>query len=236
MKVIGLCANFKVAITLWNRLNHVDDLQLILLVCKTKAAQGIVSFLWQLLRGFLVRLWPRDQLLAFRLFKAKRLHIRFHTLHDEGTLTWIRQQAPDIGLHGIGVIYRKSLLDCFRLGILNPHIGLLPEYRGRSVMEWSVLHGSETGITTFFIDEGIDTGPRIVLREPVDVSSFSEIGAAKDYLYSLNGDMFAKALDALQHSETTFLLHQKPEDGKRYYVMSHLFTEVVSQLLKSEVR
>jgi methionyl-tRNA formyltransferase len=96
-----------------------------------------------------------------------------------------------------------------------------------------VLHGSPTGITTFFIDEGIDTGPRIVLREPIEVSQFCEIRDAKNYLFSLNGVMFAKALDTLRHSETTCLFHQKKEDGKRYYVMSNLFTEVVSQLLKA---
>ena len=149
----------------------------------------------------LVRLRPRDQLLVFRLLKSGQLHIRLRVLQDEGTLAWIRQQAPDIGLHAIGVIYRKPILDCFRLGILNPHIGLLPEYRGRSVMEWSVLHGRPTGITTFFIDEGIDTDPRIVLREPIEVSQFCEIRAAKNYLFSLNGVMFAKALDTLKHSD-----------------------------------
>ncbi|ETX06556.1 MAG: hypothetical protein ETSY2_16420 [Candidatus Entotheonella gemina] len=231
MKVIALCANFKVAIALWYQLHRLDHIDFTILISKASKKQGRIAFIWQLLKGFLGRLWPRDQCLAWQLWRAKKLHISLSALQDESTLAWIRQQAPDVGLHAIGVIYRKSILDCFRLGILNPHIGLLPEYRGRSVMEWSLLNGDPTGITTFFIDEGIDTGARLVLREAVDVSLFREIAAAKQFLFSLNGVMFAKALEVLQPSESAGLCHQKPEDGKRYYVMSSLFTEVARQML-----
>lgn len=98
-------------------------------------------------------------------------------------------------------------------------------------MEWSLLKGHPAGITTFFIDEGIDTGAQLVVRESVDLSSFSEVSAAKQFLFSLNGVMFAKALEPLQRSDAAGVDYQKPEDGRRYYVMSNLFTEVVGQML-----
>ncbi len=50
-----------------------------------------------------------------------------------------------------------------RLGILNVHLGLLPEVRGMSSPEWSLLQGVPLGITFHYMDAGIDTGP--VLQE-----------------------------------------------------------------------
>jgi len=114
---------------------------------------------------------------------------------------------------------------------LNPHIGLLPEYRGRSVMEWSLLKGDPVGITVFFIDEGIDTGERIVVSEPVDVSSYGSVAEAKGYLFNLDAVFFRKALEAI-NSGSPFLLNNGM--GRRYYVMSNLFTGVVEELLRKK--
>lgn len=161
---------------------------------------------------------------------TKRLHVCNGTVHGNAALSWVDRTKPDVGLHAMGVIYRRSLIRRFKLGILNPHIGLLPRYRGRSVMEWSILEGNPTGITVFFVDEGIDTGPRIVLRKAVDVSSFRDVGLAKSYLFSLDGAVFAEALRSLAVRPDAFQT-QRREDGKRYYVMSELFSSVVAARL-----
>ena len=97
-------------------------------------------------------------------------------------------------------------------------------------MEWALLNGDATGITTFFVDEGIDTGSVIVIRREVDVSAHRDVAAAKRYLFSLDGEMFAEALRLL--SDEDFIpLHQNVDAGKRWYVMSRLFTGVVDRLL-----
>jgi hypothetical protein len=143
---------------------------------------------------------------------------------------FLARLEPDVGLHASAVIYRRPVIEAFRLGILNPHIGMLPEYRGRSVMEWSLLHGDPAGITTFFIDEGIDTGRRIVLREPVSLSGRRSVPAAKDYLFGLNVEMFERALRAL--GDPDFVpATQATGEGRRWYVMSRLFTRVVDRIL-----
>ncbi len=97
-------------------------------------------------------------------------------------------------------------------------------------MEWSILRGDRTGITTFFVDEGIDTGERIVLWKVVDVSRFTDVTSARGYLFSLDGEMFAEALAALQEPDFK-PMRQTAGEGKRYYVMSRLFSGVVDRIL-----
>lgn len=135
----------------------------------------------------------------------------------------------DLGLHRSGIIYRQPLIDCFRLGILNAHIGILPRYRGRSVMEWAILEDGPVGITVFFVDAGIDTGERIVLQDEVDISHCNNIDDAKAYLFSLDAEYFRRALDLLRSPEHEFQLNTGP--ARRYYVMSGLFKQVVNDRL-----
>jgi methionyl-tRNA formyltransferase len=135
----------------------------------------------------------------------------------------------DVGLLKSGTIYRQPTIDAFRLGILNPHIGILPEYRGRCVMEWSLLKGEPTGITVFFIDAGIDTGERVVISEEVDVSHCKTIAEAKQYLFGLDAKFFRRALTKL--NDPNFAFQTNDGSGKRYYVMSKLFQGVVLNIL-----
>jgi methionyl-tRNA formyltransferase len=63
-----------------------------------------------------------------------------------------------------GQILPKTVLSLPRLGCINLHASLLPRYRGAAPVAWAILRGeSETGLTTFLMDEGMDTGP--ILRQ-----------------------------------------------------------------------
>ena len=166
---------------------------------------------------------------ALKLFTTRRLVQLRRPLHNPRSVETLRKLKLDVGLHKAGVIYRDVTIDAFRLGILNHHIGILPAYRGRSVMEWSILQGDAVGITVFFVDKGIDTGSRILLSEEVDVSRFNLITEAKQYLFSLDQVYFPKALALINDSAPTFQLNDG--SGKRYFVMSKLFESVVEQLL-----
>lgn len=150
--------------------------------------------------------------------------------HSE-SLERLRKLKLDIGMHKAGVIYRKPVIESFRVGILNPHIGILPAYRGRNVMEWSLLQGDPVGITVFFIDEGIDTGERIVISEEVDVSDCRTIAEAKQMLFDLDAVFFRRALEVLQSNEPRYGTNDG--SGKRYYVMSKLFQGVVHKLIEA---
>src|SRR6185295_15750475 len=183
------------------------------------------SYLANLVRATLKGFKPL-QLLAHR-----RLIFLRGPLHDPKSVDTLRKLNLDVGLHKAGVIYRDVTIDAFRLGILNHHIGILPAYRGRSVLEWSILQGDPVGITVFFIDTGIDTGARILLSEEVDISNYKSVTEAKQYLFSLDRIFFRKALALLTGNEPSFQLNDGT--GPRYFVMSKLFQGVVDRLLQA---
>lgn len=165
---------------------------------------------------------------------GKRAVVRLRKpLPDKDTVSQLRELKLDVGLHKSGSIYSSSTIECFRLGILNAHIGLLPKYRGRSVMEWSLVQGDPAGISVFFVDAGIDTGDRIVLSETVDISHCQTIAEAKQYLFDCDARFYRRAIEKLQQDETKFQVNDG--SGKRYYVMSKLFQEVAQKSLSRSV-
>lgn len=167
---------------------------------------------------------------SLRLFATRRLIFLRGPLHDPKSVDTLKKLNLDVGLHKAGVIYRDVTIAAFRLGILNHHIGILPAYRGRSVLEWSILQGDPVGITVFFIDTGIDTGARILFSEEVDISHCRSVTEAKQYLFSLDKVFFRRALALLSEDNQAFQLNDG--SGQRYFVMSKLFTGVVEQLLR----
>lgn len=59
-----------------------------------------------------------------------------------------------------GRILRTDVLSSTKLGLLNAHFSLLPKYRGAAPVQWSLVRGeTKTGVTLFWLDEGMDTGP-----------------------------------------------------------------------------
>ena len=90
----------------------------------------------------------------------------------------IAQWAPDLIVFTGGNILRKQLLAVPRLGVLNVHLGLLPEIRGMSSPEWSLLTRFPVGITFHYMDAGIDTGPilrRYEFPDALECESLSDL-------------------------------------------------------------
>ena len=86
--------------------------------------------------------------------------------HDQNSpraIAILKQWAPDLAIFTGGNILREELLQIPRRGVLNAHLGSLPEIRGMSSPEWSLLYGVPPAVTIHLMDAGIDTGP-IVLR------------------------------------------------------------------------
>ena len=148
------------------------------------------------------------------------------------TLFRLKELNFDIGLHKSGTIYRDSTIRAFKWGILNAHIGLLPKYRGRCVMEWAILQGDRAGVSVFFVDEGIDTGERLVFSREIEVSGFEKISKAKSYLFGHDAECYKTAIQKLQTDD--FQFETNDGSGARYYVMSDLFLSVVDDLLKEK--
>jgi len=86
-------------------------------------------------------------------------------LREPGWAERLAELAPDVGVvAAYGQILPRTVLSLPRLGCINLHASLLPRYRGAAPVAWAILGGeSETGLTTFLMDEGMDTGP--ILRQ-----------------------------------------------------------------------
>ena len=68
------------------------------------------------------------------------------------------------------------------LGTFNLHASLLPDYRGAAPINWAIINGEkETGVTTFFIDEKIDTGA-VILQSKIDINPTENAGELHDKL------------------------------------------------------
>ena len=74
------------------------------------------------------------------------------------------------GAVAYGRLIKKETISQFKHGIINIHFSMLPKYRGASPVQYALLNGdTKTGVTAFFIDEGMDTGD-IFLQKEIDIS------------------------------------------------------------------
>lgn len=86
-----------------------------------------------------------------------------------------------------------------RLGSICFHPSLLPKYRGASAINWALINGeTETGLTVFWVDEGIDTGP-ILLQKKVAVEPDDTTGSLYfNKIFPLGVDAMAEAVDLIK--------------------------------------
>ncbi|PYS71962.1 MAG: hypothetical protein DMF69_08900 [Acidobacteria bacterium] len=227
---VGILANsYLSAFTIYRQLHDLPDCDLYIVLSPLPHRSPIISVLANFARMIIGSLSPMSWQLSSVPFNRRVIFLP-HTIDHPGSVAQLKKLQFDVGLHKSGGIYRKETITAFRLGILNPHIGLLPEYRGRSVMEWSLLKNDPVGISVFFIDTGIDTGEQIIIKEQVDVSHYTSISEAKEFLFNLDATFFRKALKVLNSAEPGFQLNDG--SGHRYYVMSKLFQGVVQEILE----
>jgi len=94
------------------------------------------------------------------------------------------------------------------LGTFNLHGSLLPQYRGAAPINWAVINGdAESGVTTFFINENIDTG-KIILQEKIKISPSTTAGELHDQLMELGKKLVLDTVYRIQTNNLS-LLNQK---------------------------
>lgn len=98
----------------------------------------------------------------------------------------LKKLAPDlIVVVAFGQILSKAILDIPQLGCINVHASLLPKYRGAAPIHWSIINGeTKTGITTMYMDVGLDTGD-MILKEEVSISAKMNTGELHDTLMNI---------------------------------------------------
>lgn len=100
-----------------------------------------------------------------------------------------------------GKILPQEILDIPRLGCINVHGSLLPKYRGAAPIQWAVLNGEkQTGITTMYMDIGMDTGD-MILKETVDIGENETTGELWERLSSLGGKLLVDTLKLIEEGK-----------------------------------
>ena len=120
--------------------------------------------------------------------------------NNEEFISKIKDLKPDvICVVAYGKILPKEILDIPKIGCINVHGSLLPKYRGAAPIQWAVLNGDrETGITTMYIDVGMDTGD-MILKEKVTIGDDETTGELWDRLSKIGGELLVKTLKEIEN-------------------------------------
>ena len=110
----------------------------------------------------------------------------------------LRHTGADLGVVvAYGHILRPDILSIPTRGMINVHASLLPRYRGAAPIAWAIICGErETGITTFQMDAGMDTGP-LLLQRPTPIGPEETAGELAERLAVLGAEVLLETLDRL---------------------------------------
>lgn len=111
----------------------------------------------------------------------------------------IKNLKPDvICVVAYGKILPKEILDIPKQGCINVHGSLLPKYRGAAPIQWAILNGDKTtGITTMYMNEGMDTGD-MILKEEVTIGENETTGELWDRLSKIGGTLLVDTLKRIE--------------------------------------
>lgn len=119
--------------------------------------------------------------------------------NNEEFIEKIKEINPDvICVVAYGKILPKEILEIPKFGCINVHGSLLPKYRGAAPIQWAVLNGDkETGITTMYMNEGMDTGD-MILKEKVEIGSDETTGELWDRLSLIGANLLVETLKLIE--------------------------------------
>ncbi len=153
---------------------------------------------------------------------AARYRFPILTCKDQNApdaIAQLNQWSPDLIVFTGGNILRKQLLRVPRLGVINAHLGLLPQIRGMNTPEWSLLTGIPVGVTVHHIDAGIDTGAILKTYEFPDASECSSLDDLRNRLIALGVEKIAEVVAALDRGVLSAMPQSETSDDNQYFVM-----------------
>lgn len=132
------------------------------------------------------------------------------SLRDEDFITALKETDADLFIVVAFRMLPKLVWEIPAMGTFNLHGSLLPEYRGAAPINWAVINGEkETGVTTFFIDEEIDTG-HIIMADRMSIGENETAGEVHDRMMVLGAETVAKTVELIRKGEAT----PQPQQGK----------------------
>ena len=130
----------------------------------------------------------------------------------------LRGVSPEaIVVAAYGQILKERLFTIAPLGTINIHASLLPAYRGAAPIPWAIVRGEKvTGITTFRIDRGMDTGD-ILLRRAIEIEPEETAAELESRLANLAASAILETLDGVRSG--TMTPSPQPDEGVSYAPM-----------------
>lgn len=152
----------------------------------------------------------------------------------------VKKLNPDlICVVAYGKILPQELLDIPKYGCVNVHGSLLPEYRGAAPIQWAVLNGDKkTGVTTMFMNAGMDTGD-MILKEEVEIGDDETTGELWDRLKMIGANLLIKTVKEIEDGTATRT--KQPEEGTMAPMLSKEMAKIdwenkTAQEIKNLVR
>lgn len=118
---------------------------------------------------------------------------------DDEFVQTLKHLNPElIVVVAFGQILPKAILDIPKLGCINVHVSLLPKYRGAAPINWVIINGEQkTGVTTMYMDEGLDTGD-MILKSEVDLDDNITAGELHDKMMEIGADTLKQTMDLIE--------------------------------------
>lgn len=105
-------------------------------------------------------------------------------------------------------------------GTFNLHASLLPHYRGAAPIHWAIINGeTKTGVTTFFIDEKIDTGAIILSKDAV-IEENTTVGELHDTLMSIGSELVIETVKLIENDKVSTKIQPQNKDLKTAYKLN----------------
>jgi len=122
-------------------------------------------------------------------------------LKDESFLEEVKNLSADLIIIVAFRILPKGLIILPKYGSVNLHASLLPKYRGAAPINWAIIKGEkETGVTTFYLKEKVDTG-NIIMQEKCSVGYNDDAGTLHDKLMNLGADVLLRTVESISSNK-----------------------------------
>ncbi|RVT77484.1 methionyl-tRNA formyltransferase [Flavobacterium sufflavum] len=141
-------------------------------------------------------------------------------LKDESFLAELKSLNANLQIVVAFRMLPKVVWEMPSLGTFNLHASLLPNYRGAAPINWAIINGeTKTGVTTFFIDDKIDTGAMILSSE-TEIDPNENAGQLHDRLMSLGSSTVIKTLNLIENGNVTTTIQTEDDDIKTAYKLN----------------
>jgi methionyl-tRNA formyltransferase len=149
---------------------------------------------------------------------ANNLHLLQPTnLKDENFIKELKSLNANLQVVVAFRMLSKAVWEMPQYGTFNLHASLLPNYRGAAPINWAIINGeTKTGVTTFFIDDKIDTGA-MILSDEIEISENENAGHLHDRLMQLGSKTVVETLALIEKGNVVTTIQKENQEIKTAY-------------------